>query len=384
MIVPTTLLWLALLSAGPDADVPTVEEIKTPDGGVQPQAVVDASGTIHLVYLKGEPGNSDVYYATRKSGDREFGQSIRVNSEPGSAIATGTVRGARLAIGRGGRVHVAWNGSQKATPPNPINGSPMLYARSDEARSRFEPQRNLMTRTHGLDGGGSIAADAAGNVYVAWHGQAKGSVGEANRRVWLARSTDDGSTFSSEEPASPRPTGACGCCGTAALVDSKGSLHLLYRAATDAVDRDMILLTSRDLGRRFEGTSLAPWRLNACPMSTGSLSEGTTGVLAAWETKGQVSFARPDLETGERSSPTSPPGSDRTRKHPTVATNLRGETILAWTEGTGWQKGGGIAWQIFDATGRPLGTGGKPEGVVPVWGLAAVVARPDGGFTIIR
>jgi len=86
--------------------------------------VVDASGTIHLVYLKGEAGGSDVFYTRRKPGESAFEPSIRVNSEAGSAIAMGTVRGARIAIGRGGRIHIAWNGTMKATPPNPISGSP--------------------------------------------------------------------------------------------------------------------------------------------------------------------------------------------------------------------------------------------------------------------
>ena len=27
-------------------------------------------------------------------------------------------------------------------------------------------------------------------------------------------------------------------------------------------------------------------------------------------------------------------------KHPVLATNPSGETLLAWTEGTGWQRGG--------------------------------------------
>jgi hypothetical protein len=39
------------------------------------------------------------------------------------------VEGAQLALGKGGRVQVAWNGSDKATPKNPIEGSPMLSTR---------------------------------------------------------------------------------------------------------------------------------------------------------------------------------------------------------------------------------------------------------------
>jgi DNA-binding beta-propeller fold protein YncE len=43
----------------------------------------------------------------------------------------------------------------------------MLYARLDDAGTAFEPQRNLIQVAAGLDGGGSVAADQAGNVYVA-------------------------------------------------------------------------------------------------------------------------------------------------------------------------------------------------------------------------
>ncbi|MEO7649520.1 MAG: hypothetical protein ABIZ80_03565, partial [Bryobacteraceae bacterium] len=99
-----------------------------------------------------------------------------MNSQPGSAIAVGTIRGAQLALGRNGRVHVARNGSMAAEPKGTTNpdsgkpGVPMLYAGLDNGGKAFERQRNLMTLSFGLDGGGSIAAGHAGNVYVAWHG----------------------------------------------------------------------------------------------------------------------------------------------------------------------------------------------------------------------
>jgi hypothetical protein len=40
-------------------------------------------------------------------------------------------------------------------------------------------------------------------------------------------------------------------------------------------------------------------------------------------------------------------------KHPALATNSRGETLVVWTEGTGWQRGGDLAWQVFDPKGQP-------------------------------
>ena len=90
-----------------------------------------------------------------------------------------------------------------------------------------------MTATTHLDGGGSVAADAEGNVYVAWHGhQRTGPQDEAHRAVFLTRSMDDGKTFNPEEQVSPTGTGACACCGLKAFADEHGRVAILFRAAT--------------------------------------------------------------------------------------------------------------------------------------------------------
>jgi hypothetical protein len=119
-------------------------------------------------------------------------------------------------------------------------------------------------------------------------------------------------------------------------------------------------------------------------MSSASFAESAGGVLGAWETNGQVYYARIDAATGGISAPIAAPGAGEDRKHPAVAVNARGETILVWTEGTGWNKGGALAWQVFDSAGRPTAERGRVEGGIPAWGLATVYARPDGGFTIVH
>jgi len=351
---------------------------RTPNGGIQPQAVVDAKGVVHLVYLKGDPKAADIFYVRLEPDKANFSETLQVNTQPGSAIAIGTIRGAHLALGRNGRVHVAWNGSKSS---GKHRGAPMLYTRLNEAGTAFAPERDLITYAAGLDGGGSVAADDEGNVYVMWHGVPLPAIeDETGRAVFVARSTDDGETFARETPAISKSTGACACCGMTAFADRAGNVFVLYRAATELIHRDEILLVSRNHGADFEIASTHAWRLSACPMSSASLSASQSGVLAAWETAGNVYFTRLNATTLKVSEAVSPPGNAK-RKHPVAVANERGEVLMAWTEGTGWRKGGDVAWQLFDASDHATSEKGTTSGV-PVWSLVTAVPRADGGFLI--
>lgn len=370
---------------GPAADRKphgNVTLLRTPGHGIQPQAVVDDQGVVHLIYFSGEAGNGDIFYVRSEDRGGKFSHPLRVNSHPGSAIATGNIRGAHLALGKKGRVHVAWMGSGKSEPKGPGNATPFLYARLNDSGTAFEAQHNLIQTAVGLDGGGSVAADGAGNVYVTWHAPEPGKKGEENRRVWVAHSTDDGKSFAREKPASELTTGVCGCCGMRAFSDRKGTLYLLYRSAEGVVNRDTYVLISRDQGAGFQSDNLHKWKVGICPMSSFSLAESGTGILGAWETEGQIFSTRFDPLTGKASSPQPAPGEGKGRKHPVVAANARGETILVWTEGMGWNRGGAVAWQVFDKEGQPTAEKGRAPGV-PTWSLVTVFPRPDGGFSIV-
>jgi hypothetical protein len=371
-----------------------VRILRVPGGGLQPQAGIDERGTLHVVYYAGDAHAGDLFYVRSSDRGSTFSPPIRVNSQPGSAIAAGTIRGAQLAIGKSNGVHIAWNGSEQAEPKGPMNpdsgkpGAPMLYSRLSDTGSHFEPQRNLMHRSFGLDGGGSVAADLAGNVDVAWHGigmgeaAATGKEGEARRQVWLARSEDGGRSFPVEEKAWSRATGVCGCCGMKILADRTGHISALYRSATESVHRDIYLLWSNDRGRTFDGQLLHKWDVNACPMSSMDAAENGKETVAAWETGGQVYWVRLDPQGGAAGKPASAPGDGRGRKHPRIAINGNGEVLLAWTEGTGWQKGGSLAWQVYDGAGQARGVKKQLPGI-PAWSFAAAIAHPDNTFSII-
>ncbi|HEX4644341.1 MAG TPA: hypothetical protein VH598_01905 [Verrucomicrobiae bacterium] len=364
------------------SDAARVTLLRAPDGGIQPQAAMDNSGAVHLIYYKGEPAGGDIFYVRKPPGQENFSHPIRVNTLAGSAMAIGTIRGAQMAVGKNGRVHIVWNGGKGAAPAV-INGqetTPLLYTRLNDSGSAFEPERNVITRAAGLDGGSSVAADAQGNVYVTWHAPIPGNTnGEAGRAVFVARSTDEGATFSRETQAIAEPTGACGCCGMKAFADSGGNVFVLYRAASEMVNRNETLLVSHNRGVDFEIAYSHGWKVGTCPMSSAFLSETGAGVLAAAETHGRVFFVRVDPKTGKTSEPVSP---ESKGKHPVAISNARGEVLLTWTEDTGWAKGGAVVWQVFDATGNPISEKGRAEGV-PVWSLATAFAKSDGDFVIV-
>jgi hypothetical protein len=238
---------------------PTVRVVRVPHGGFQPQAASGRDGSIHLLYYSGSVQAGDLSYCRMDNGDFGFSSPIRVNTQPGSAIAAGTIRGGQFAIGKNGRIHAVWNGSANAAPTPPMGGVPLLYSRLTDGR--FEAQRNLLQISGALDGGGSVAADSAGNVYAVWHGAGSSSRNEGDRKLWMARSTDGGVGFSPEVAINPSPTGACACCSVKALATNDGTLFALYRSAEKRVNRDMNLISSTDRGVRFRGRSIHPWKV---------------------------------------------------------------------------------------------------------------------------
>lgn len=263
--------------------------------------------------------------------------------------------------------------------------APMLYTRMTDAGDGFEPQRNVVAAHPGLDGGGSVAADADGNVYVAWHAPEDHGRkdGEEGRHVWLARSTDDGKTFAPERRVNPEPTGVCACCGMRIFAGPAGRLFVIYRSAKAVVNRDVTLLVSDDRGATFSVAATDPWKIGACMMSTASFAVAPRNtVLAAWETQHQIRMSRIGDQAKKADAPRSTPGEGNNRKHPSIAVNKAGQVLLTWTEETRWATGGSIAWQLFDAANEPIAMQGRARDL-PVWGVPAVVTCSDGSFLII-
>ncbi|MCF7790241.1 MAG: exo-alpha-sialidase [Prosthecobacter sp.] len=337
-----------------------------PEGGVQPQIATTRDGTLHLVYLKGDPRGGDVRYVTKKADAAAWSKPRTVNSTPATAVAAGTIRGAQIAVGRDDSLHIVWNGPGGKDQP-----APLLYTRSVNRGATFEKQRDLRAGTQALDGGASVAASAKGEVYVVWHGAPAGAgPGEINRRVFVLKSTDNGGTFSKPTIANAEDPGVCACCSLKTFVSPSGELLTLYRAARSMAQRDITLMSSKDGGASFQHRNVGPWAINACPMSSASVVAAGSKTRAAWEAEGKVYTSLLDETSAALAV------SEDKARHPALAVNARGETLVTWSVGTGWQKGGQLGWVVLDSAGKPTAERGM-KGGVPVWGFSAAYAEGD-------
>ncbi|MFT7513748.1 MAG: hypothetical protein ACI9QL_002962 [Candidatus Omnitrophota bacterium] len=371
ILVKPLLLLLFLLQAGVAAE-PLVELRATPGHGIQPR--IPANGKDLLISYRGGDKGGDLYLHDLKT-DAE---PVRINARDESAIAMGTIRGAQAAIGRSGHVHVVWNGSG-IWKSDDRNGPPMLYARSVKQGKPFEAEQ-IISDDWGVDGGGAVAADAKGQVYVVFHA-GRHEEGEKGRRIYLKHSGDDGRRFELARPVSPMGTGVCGCCAMQAFVDRTGHVYIVYRTA-DGTNRDIMLLVSTDGGKTFAQRRIDSWKVDRCPMSSMSFAESARGVLVGWEKEQQVYVGLLKPGTTEWLVSAEASGQGKGRKHPVFAVGPEGTILLAWTENTGWKRGGSGAYELFDADLRSQGPAHGFKGVA-VWSFVAAVPH-EKSFRIFR
>jgi hypothetical protein len=104
MQLPCALFVALLVASQVDIAADTVRVVQTPRDGEVPDAEVDASGAIHIAFVKGE----DAYYAKSDDGGKSFSKPLRINSVPGTVHPANMFRGPDLALGQNGRVHVIW------------------------------------------------------------------------------------------------------------------------------------------------------------------------------------------------------------------------------------------------------------------------------------
>lgn len=352
----------------------------TPDEGLQPRLVTDAEGGIHLLYFKkrlNRPGarEGSLFYREYDDEAGRFGRPVRVSSQAFNVQSYAIAR-ASLAIDGSGRAHVMWY-----LPRSSV----YYYTRSNPERSAFEEQRSMVSEfAIGLDASGDVAAHGE-QVAVIW---AAGDLSnEAQRAAYGRFSHDGGASFGRETLISNPDLGACACCSLAADYRNESELLVAYRSAIDGVGRHMQLLTIDGVDHAPTGSEYGPvhelqqWEASFCPLSTNDISTDPRGEdWLVFETEARIMLmglpAQDPLPVGE-------PFMETRQKHPAVAINAQGETLVVWGEAISHTRGGRLNMRLL-RDGLPAPEFSFSDEIqISDFSFPAAAALPNGNFLVL-
>jgi hypothetical protein len=355
---------------------------ETPDGGLQPRLVQAADGGIHLLYFPkrlNRPAvrEGNLYYREYLIDENRFGPAIKVSSQAFN-LQTVAISRAAMAIGEGGRLHVMWYLAREAE---------YFYARSNQARSQFEPQQTMVEEFRvGIDAGGDIAAFGS-QVAIVWG--AGELTREAERTMFARFSHDSGSSFGEELRVSNPDLGACACCSLAAEYLEEDRLVIAYRSAIDGIGRHMQILMLNGVSAEPQSgqyQSLQPlqqWEATFCPLSTNDIAVSDKGEhWIVFETEGRI--VEMNLLNPEKIALAGEPFIETRQKNPALAFNPQGEKLIAWGEAISHSRGGRLNLRLFDAEGKVTDYELEEELQIADFSFPAAAALPNGDFLVLH
>lgn len=374
------VLVLGLALGAAISSAAEVAIMATPDQGLQPRLVTDAEGGIHLLYFKkrlNRPGarEGSLFYSQYDHQTGRFGLPVRVSSQAFNVQSYAIAR-ASLAIDGSGRAHVMWY-----LPRSSV----YYYTRSNPERTAFEEQRSMVSEfAIGLDASGDVAAHGE-QVAVIW---AAGDLSnEAQRATYGRFSHDGGASFGRETLISNPDLGACACCSLAADYRDESQLLVAYRSAIAGVGRHMQLLTVDGVDHAPTGSHYGPmhelqqWEASFCPLSTNDISTDPQGAdWLVFETEARIMLmglpAQDPVAVAE-------PFMATRQKHPAVAINTEGETLVVWGEAISHTRGGRLNMLLLQG-GEPVPEFSfRDEIQIGDFSFPAAAALPDGNFLVL-
>ena len=301
---------------------------------------LDRQNGAHVVWFDNRDGDYDIYFARESDRDEGLTPAIRINDDKDNPVEADVFGGDEpdglagpafqtlpsLAVDRNGAIYVAWQDYRR-------NQADIYFAKSTDGGKTFS--RNLRVNDDIGRAGQlypSLAVDARGVLYLAWHDFRKG-----NQDIYFSRSIDGGHTFSRNIRVNDDP-GTDGQFNPSLAVDAQGTVYLAWHDLREG-QADIYFSASRDGGETFGPNR----RLNDDRGETyqfhPSLGAGRKGTVAvAWEDyrNGQADiYLAYSTDGGRTFRPNVRVNSDRRpvdHLHASLAVGERNELAVSWED----------------------------------------------------
>jgi hypothetical protein len=351
-----------------------VRVVHFPEAALVPDVMMDGAGVLHMVYGLGD----DAWYMRSTDNGRTFSPPVKVNTEGKVTLKMGE-RGPKLALGKGGSIHVVW--ADQWSPGVKVYPR---YSRSLDGGRTFEPPRALAS-LFGIDGL-TVAADGEGNVVAFFHqvSPPQQEIPEAHR-LYLARSTDNGATFGPEERLKIQGMDdlACSMCMMRARITVDGNVCLALRVANDNI-RDFFLLRSPKREDTFAPLRVNEdrWELKKCPMCGPELTLDPAGrMLCAFMSRHRVYWST--LDDGRFTLHVATPAGEDDEIYPAAFSDGKGHVLMVWQVGPmAVGRTATVKWALYGNDGVFTGKQGT-IGVSTSGTKATAFAGTDGAFYIV-
>ncbi len=296
--------------------------------GSCPYFTSDAAGNTVLSWIREVPGSDPVFCYAVADGERTyFGQPIEIpvstNIQPHAENIP------KLAFKPSGEILAVWG---SANPGQNKYAGLVFYAQSFDAGKSWTSAKRLVQDTSANDQRYfDLAIMKDGEAAIIW---LDNRTREAKDGAALYFAKTDGKNGFVNEQLISEPT--CECCRVELFVDSRQSVHAIYRGILQDSIRDILHISSDDQGNSFSKPvkiSDDQWTINACPHTGPSVTESGNSLHFSWYSMGGgagIYYTRSPMEKFSYQQRVSVSG--KTGRHPQIAALDDSNTVIVWDE----------------------------------------------------
>jgi len=296
--------------------------------GSCPFLTKDDRGNILLSWVRTNKDSSAVFcYSLSADGGQSFGKTRMLPSS--SNIQPHSENLPKIIVRPSGEFMALW-GAANPNPKNKYSGL-VFYSQSFDEGETWSTPKTLVNDTASFDQRYyDVALLPDNEVAVIWLDNRKTTDKEGSGLYFAV--TEGRKGFQKERMISQN---CCQCCRTDLFVDSKNSIHVLYRGIINDSIRDMVHIVSEDGGKNFSAPqriSNDNWVINGCPHTGPSMTENNEGLHFAWFTGGGNKGCFYTQSTNNGKSFIQPDRISSLGSHPQISSFSNGELLVAWDE----------------------------------------------------